>query len=60
MLPAVDEVVETHHRSGRSFTATGVSSFGFEWAINHPGRVLSLTVLDTVVDVAAFRPPWPM
>jgi pimeloyl-ACP methyl ester carboxylesterase len=148
MPSAVDEAVETHRRSGRSFTAAGVSSFvldqgdgaavvclhgvptssflyrkvipaladrnlrgiafdfpgtgladrptdfdyswsglaawtasaidalgierchlvvhdiggpiGFEWAIKHPGRVLSLTVLDTVVDVAAFQPPWPM
>jgi pimeloyl-ACP methyl ester carboxylesterase len=33
---------------------------GFEWAIRHPGRVLSITVLDTVVDVDVFRPPWPM
>ena len=33
---------------------------GFEWAIAHPERVLSVTALDTVVDVAAFRPPWPM
>jgi haloalkane dehalogenase len=33
---------------------------GFEWAIGHPARVLSLTALDTVVDVGAFRPPWPM
>jgi pimeloyl-ACP methyl ester carboxylesterase len=33
---------------------------GFEWAITHPDRVLSITVLDTVVDVGTFRPPWPM
>ena len=33
---------------------------GFEWAITHPGRVLTITALDTVVDVAAFSPPWPM
>jgi haloalkane dehalogenase len=33
---------------------------GFEWAITHPDRVLSITALDTVVDVAAFKPPWPM
>ncbi|MFJ1598868.1 alpha/beta fold hydrolase [Streptomyces sp. NPDC088261] len=30
---------------------------GFEWAITRPGRVLSLTALDTLVDVAAYRPP---
>ena len=33
---------------------------GFEWAIVHPERVLSLTALNTVVDVAGFRRPWPM
>ncbi|MEX1140998.1 MAG: alpha/beta fold hydrolase [Thermoleophilaceae bacterium] len=33
---------------------------GFEWAIRHPDRVLSLTALDTIVDVGEFRRPWPM
>ncbi len=33
---------------------------GFDWAIAHPERVLSLTVTDTVIDVGVFRPPWPM
>jgi haloalkane dehalogenase len=33
---------------------------GFEWAITHPERVLSLTVLNSPVDVAVFRRPWPM
>jgi pimeloyl-ACP methyl ester carboxylesterase len=33
---------------------------GFEWAIRNPDRVLSLTVLNTLVDVAGFRRPWPM
>lgn len=33
---------------------------GFEWAIGHPERVLSLTVLNTVVDVDGFRRPWAM
>jgi pimeloyl-ACP methyl ester carboxylesterase len=33
---------------------------GLEWAVRHPGRVLSLTALDTLVDVASFRRPWPM
>ncbi len=33
---------------------------GFEWAIQNPDRVLSLTVLNTLVDVAEFRRPWPM
>jgi haloalkane dehalogenase len=33
---------------------------GLEWAINHPERVLSITALDTVVDVGGFHPPWPM
>ena len=31
-----------------------------EWAIRHPDRVLSLTALDTLVDVATFHRPWPM
>lgn len=33
---------------------------GFEWAIAHPERVLSLTVLNSLVDVSVFRRPWPM
>ncbi|HEX6228374.1 MAG TPA: alpha/beta fold hydrolase [Solirubrobacterales bacterium] len=33
---------------------------GLEWAILNPGRVLSLTALDTLVDVAHFHRPWPM
>jgi pimeloyl-ACP methyl ester carboxylesterase len=33
---------------------------GFEWAIAHPERVLSLTVLNSPVDVSVFRRPWPM
>ncbi|MDT5306800.1 MAG: hypothetical protein QOE48_2475 [Mycobacterium sp.] len=33
---------------------------GFEWAITHPERVSSLTVLNSPVDVAVFRRPWPM
>lgn len=33
---------------------------GFEWAIRHPERVLSITALDTVIDVGSFNPPWPM
>jgi haloalkane dehalogenase len=33
---------------------------GFEWAIRNPNRVLSMTVLNSLVDVADFRRPWPM
>lgn len=33
---------------------------GFEWAIRHPDRVLSLTALNTLVDAARFRRPWTM
>jgi pimeloyl-ACP methyl ester carboxylesterase len=33
---------------------------GFEWAVRNRGRVLSLTALDTLVDVATFHRPWPM
>jgi pimeloyl-ACP methyl ester carboxylesterase len=33
---------------------------GFEWAIHNPHRVHSLTVLDTLVEVAGFRRPWSM
>jgi pimeloyl-ACP methyl ester carboxylesterase len=33
---------------------------GLEWAIGHPDRVLSVTALDTVLDVAGFRRPWMM
>ena len=33
---------------------------GFEWAIHNPDRVLSLTALNTLVDVARFHRPWTM
>ncbi len=33
---------------------------GLEWAIRNPDRVVSLTALDTLVDVASFHRPWPM
>lgn len=33
---------------------------GLEWAIGHQDRVLSVTALDTVLDVAGFRRPWMM
>jgi haloalkane dehalogenase len=33
---------------------------GFELATARPERVLSLTVLNTMVDVTQFRPPWTM
>jgi pimeloyl-ACP methyl ester carboxylesterase len=33
---------------------------GFEWAVRNPGRVRSLTALNTIVDVAHFHRPWPM
>jgi haloalkane dehalogenase len=33
---------------------------GFEWAIRNPDRVLSVTVLNTLLGVAGFRRPWPM
>lgn len=33
---------------------------GLEWAIRNPERVLSVTVLNTALDVAAFKRPWPM
>jgi haloalkane dehalogenase len=33
---------------------------GFEWAIHNPGRVHSLTALNTLLEVAGFRRPWTM
>ena len=33
---------------------------GFEWAIRHGDRVLSLTALNTMVAVGEFRRPWSM
>lgn len=33
---------------------------GIEWAIRNPDRVLSITVLNSPLDVAGFRRPWPM
>ena len=33
---------------------------GIEWAIRNPQRVLSLTVLDTMLGLADFRRPWTM
>jgi haloalkane dehalogenase len=54
--------------TGRAIDALGIDRchlvvhdiggpIGFEWAITRPERVLSLTALDTLVDVASFRPP---
>jgi haloalkane dehalogenase len=33
---------------------------GCEWAIRNPDRVLSLTALNTMLNVASFRRPWTM
>jgi haloalkane dehalogenase len=33
---------------------------GLEWAVRNPERVLSVTVLNTLLDVASFKRPWPM
>jgi haloalkane dehalogenase len=33
---------------------------GLEWALRHPERVRTLTVLDTLIDVAHFRRVWSM
>ena len=33
---------------------------GCEWAVRHPDRVLSLTVLNTLLDPVGFRRPWTM
>jgi pimeloyl-ACP methyl ester carboxylesterase len=33
---------------------------GCEWAVRHPDRVMSLTVLNTMLNVATFRRPWVM
>jgi pimeloyl-ACP methyl ester carboxylesterase len=33
---------------------------GFEWAIQHPERVHSLTALNTLIDVGTFHRPWSM
>ena len=33
---------------------------GIEWAIRNPDRVLSLTVLNTMLNLATFRRPWSM
>jgi pimeloyl-ACP methyl ester carboxylesterase len=33
---------------------------GCEWAVGNPDRVLSLTVLNTLLDPATFRRPWSM
>lgn len=33
---------------------------GAEWAVNNPDRVLSMTVLNTPLNVATFRRPWSM
>jgi haloalkane dehalogenase len=33
---------------------------GCEWAVRNPDRVLSLTTLNTMLDVATFRRPWSM
>jgi haloalkane dehalogenase len=57
--------------TGRAIDALGIDRchlvlhdiggpIGFEWAITHPERVLTMTVLNSPVDVAVFRRPWPM
>lgn len=33
---------------------------GFEWAIKHPEKVKSVTIMNTILDVAVFSPPFPM
>lgn len=33
---------------------------GVEWAIEHPDRVRTITITNTLLDVASFRPPFPM
>jgi haloalkane dehalogenase len=33
---------------------------GFEWAIRNRDRLISMTVLNSIVEVASFRRPWPM
>ena len=33
---------------------------GFEWATRHPEKLRSLTILNTLLDVAVFRRPFPM
>lgn len=33
---------------------------GFELAAALPERILSLTILNTMIDVTTFQPPWPM
>jgi pimeloyl-ACP methyl ester carboxylesterase len=33
---------------------------GFDWAVRTPERVLSLTVLNTIVGIADFKRPWTM
>jgi haloalkane dehalogenase len=33
---------------------------GCEWAVRNPERVLSLTALNTMLNLADFRRPWPM
>lgn len=33
---------------------------GCEWAVRNPDRVLSLTALNTLLDLATFRRPWSM
>jgi haloalkane dehalogenase len=33
---------------------------GCEWAVRNPDRVVSLTVLDTMLDPATFKRPWTM
>ncbi|MFQ5458540.1 MAG: alpha/beta fold hydrolase, partial [Myxococcota bacterium] len=33
---------------------------GCEWAIRHPEKVKSITIMNTLLDVAVFSPPFPM
>ncbi|MEM1416569.1 MAG: alpha/beta fold hydrolase [Myxococcota bacterium] len=57
----LDEVVETLGLGPVHLVVHDIGGpIGFEWALDHPSKVASLTVLNTLLDLARFSPPFPM
>lgn len=57
----VGRVVEALHLRDVHLVVHDIAGpIGVEFAIAHPQRVRSLTIMNTLLDVAAFSPPFPM
>lgn len=57
----VDAVVEALGIAPVHLVAHDIGGpIGFEWAIKHGDKVRSLTIMNTILDVAVFKRPFPM